>query len=151
MDQIKLFDSLDKFQKLKLVDGLQQITLNKGEFVLKEGEDGEEFYVIENGDVDCLKLHQVGSRKGFVLVRTLKSGEHFGELALINNEKRSLSIRVKSDSCKLLKLDRETFTRILGSIKDHLQKDYGKEFDLKMDKLKQEKRTFSQTFDQNQF
>ena len=84
-------------------------------------------------------------------MRTLESGAHFGELALINNEKRSLSIRVKSESCKLLKLDRETFTRILGSIKDHLQKDYGKEFDLKMDKIKQEKRTFSQTFDQNQF
>lgn len=57
MDKIKLFDSLDKFQKLKLVDGLQQITLNKGEFVLREGEDGEEFYVIEGGEVDCLKLH----------------------------------------------------------------------------------------------
>ena len=57
MDKIKLFDALDKFQKLKLVDGLQQITLNKGEFVLKEGEDGEEFYVIESGEVDCLKLH----------------------------------------------------------------------------------------------
>ena len=136
MEKIKLFSARDKFQKVKLVDGLQQSTLNKGEFVLKEGEDGEEFYVIESGEVDCLKLHQVGSRKGFVLVRTLESGAHFGELALINNEKRSLSIRVKSESCKLLKLDRETFTRILGSIKDHLQKDYGKEFDLKMDKMK---------------
>ena len=37
-------------------------------------------------------------------------------IALINNEKRSLSIRVKSENCKLLKLDRETFQRILGSI-----------------------------------
>jgi CRP-like cAMP-binding protein len=57
LDKIKLFDALDKFQKLKLVDGLQQITLNKGEFILREGEDGEEFYVIESGEVDCLKLH----------------------------------------------------------------------------------------------
>ena len=49
-------------------------------------------------------------------VRELNQGDHFGELALINNEKRSLSVRVKSDQCKLLKLDRETFSRILGSI-----------------------------------
>jgi CRP-like cAMP-binding protein len=33
---------------------------------------------------------------GLLLVRTLGEGEHFGELALINNEKRSLSVRVKS-------------------------------------------------------
>ena len=111
--------------------------------MLKEGEDGEEFYIIENGEVECLKLHTVNNRKGFVLVRSLKSGEHFGELALINNEKRSLSIRVKSEKCKLLKLDRETFTRILGSIQSHLKKDYDKEFDLKMEKMKHSKRTFS--------
>lgn len=71
LDQIKLFgkfihiidtfvDQLDKFQKLKLVDGLQTITLLKGEFVLKEGEEGDEFYIIESGQVDCLKLYNVG-------------------------------------------------------------------------------------------
>ena len=90
--------------------------LNNQEFVFKEGDSGEEFYIIESGEVECLKIHKLGLKIGFVLVRCLKSGEHFGELALINNDKRSLSIRVKSESCKLFKLDRETFTRILGSI-----------------------------------
>ena len=84
--------------------------------IFKEGDEGEEFFIIESGEVDCLKLFSLGSKKGLLHVRTLSSGEHFGELALINNEKRSLSIRVKSENCKLLKLDRETFQRILGSI-----------------------------------
>jgi CRP-like cAMP-binding protein len=66
---------------------------------------------------------------GLLLVRTLGEGEHFGELALINNEKRSLSVRVKSLKCRLLRLDRETFTRILGSIQNYLKKDYNKNFD----------------------
>ena len=43
----KKTDSLDKFQKLKLVDGLQTIQLEKKDFVLREGDDGEEFYIIE--------------------------------------------------------------------------------------------------------
>jgi CRP-like cAMP-binding protein len=34
LDKIKLFDSLDKFQKLKLVNGLQTMNLNRGEFIL---------------------------------------------------------------------------------------------------------------------
>jgi len=66
---------------------------------------------------------------GLLHVRTLGEGEHFGELALINNDKRSLSVRVKSQKCRLLRLDRETFTRILGSIQNHLKKDYNKNFD----------------------
>ena len=73
---------------------------------------------------------------GFVHVRTLAKGDHFGELALINNDKRSLSIRVKSAVCVLLKLDRETFSRILGSIDQHLKKDYDKEFDKKIEDVK---------------
>ena len=104
----------------------------QGEFIIKEGNTGDEFFIIETGEVDCLKLHTIGNKRGFVLVRTLKAGEHFGELALITNEKRSLSIRAKTN-CKLLKLDRETFTRILGSIPDNLKKDYDKEFDKKME------------------
>jgi len=87
----------------------------KGEFIIKEGNPGDEFYIIESGEVDCLKLYTVNGKRGFVLVRTLTSGDHFGELALITNEKRSLSVRAKTD-CKVLMLDRETFARIMGSI-----------------------------------
>ena len=99
-----------------MVDGLKIITIEKGEFIFKEGDEGEEFYIIEQGEVECLKLHKIGPKRGFINVRSLQNGEHFGELALINNERRSLSVRIKSTKCKLLKLDRETFTRILGSI-----------------------------------
>jgi cAMP-dependent protein kinase regulator len=115
LDSIKLFENLDKFQKLKLVDGLQQITLPAGEFIIKEGDQGKEFYIIEEGSLECLKLHNVQNKHGFMKVRILNKGEHFGELALINNNVRSLSVRAVTE-CKLLTLDRESFTRILGSI-----------------------------------
>lgn len=65
-------------------------------------------------------------------MRTLSEGDHFGEIALINKQVRSLSIRVSSaNGCKLLMLDKETFTRILGSIEKFLNKDYDKKFDNK--------------------
>lgn len=84
-------------------------------------------------------------------VRTLGTGEHFGELALINNDKRSLSVRVKSDKTSLLRLDRDAFTRILGSIENHLMKDYNRDFDEKLQLVKDQKRNFSQTFNKNEF
>lgn len=57
LESIKLFNNLDKFQKLKLVDGLQQVDFNAGEYVIKEGDQGKEFYIIEEGELECLKLH----------------------------------------------------------------------------------------------
>ena len=80
-------------------------------------------------------------------MRVLREGEHFGELALINNEKRSLSIRTQTP-CKLLKLDREAFTRILGSIEQQLAKDYNNEFQNRLNRMI-DRRRHSQTFDNN--
>jgi CRP-like cAMP-binding protein len=67
-------------------------------------------------------------------VRTLVTGEHFGELALLTpggGGKRSLSIRVKSDACKLVYLDRTDFQKIVGNISQYLKMNYGGEFDQK--------------------
>ena len=91
--------------------------------IITEGEEGDYFYIIEEGTVDCLK--QQGEH--FQFVRTLESGCHFGELALIRDTKRTLSVRVTSNSCKVLALNREAFTRILGSIEKYLKKDYADE------------------------
>lgn len=85
-----------------------------------EGDTGAEFYIIEKGNVVCLKQQEGQPDKE---VRTLGAGDHFGELALINNMPRSLGIKAKGET-RLLMLDRDTFTRILGSIEVHLKKDY---------------------------
>lgn len=69
-----------------------------------------------------------------VHVRDLGPGEHFGELALLTpggGGKRFLSIRVKSDHCKLIYLDRADFQKIVGNISKYLKMNYGSEFDQK--------------------
>ena len=58
------------------------------------------------------------------VIRVLGEGNHFGEIALINNVKRTLSVRVTSERAKFLLLTRDTFTRILGSIKSFLKEDW---------------------------
>ena len=58
------------------------------------------------------------------VIRKLTSGDHFGELALINEDKRTLSVRVGSKKLKLLALDRDAFNRILGQIDQYLNRDY---------------------------
>ena len=57
------------------------------------------------------------------MVRDLGPGSHFGEIALISNVKRTLSVKSVTAS-QLLCLSRATFIRILGNIKKYLKEDY---------------------------
>ena len=80
-----MFDNLDSSKKNKLAEGLKEVYLKNEEFVFREGDEGEDFYMIEQGEVECLKLEDMGDdEQCFVNVRVLKAGDHFGELALIN-------------------------------------------------------------------
>jgi CRP-like cAMP-binding protein len=53
----------------------------------------------------------------------LYDGDHFGEIAILKNVKRTLSVRTVTD-VKLFVLSRDAFTRILGNIRDYLKEDY---------------------------
>lgn len=56
LDSIALFDPLDKFRKLKLIDGLTTVIFQHGDMVFNEGDSGQEFYIIESGSCECLKV-----------------------------------------------------------------------------------------------
>ena len=107
---------------MKLIDGLTQATFSKDEFVFREGEIGDKFFIIESGACECLKTTEHGAMES---IRMLGEGSHFGEVAIINDSQRTLSVRAASD-CRLLVLSREAFNRILGSIKHYLKEDYRK-------------------------
>jgi len=116
---------LDRYEKLSLLDGLQVKTFKKGEVIVREGDFGDHFFIVEDGHVEC--LNKAKRPDGYIVefvIRKLTSGDHFGELALINNEKRTLTVRCGSPEVKLLSLDRATFDRILGQITNFLNRDY---------------------------
>lgn len=75
-----------------------------GDIVIKEGEEGNHFYVVQSGTLDCFK--------NGLLMTTYESGDSFGELALLYNTPRQATIISKSSSI-LLNLDRESFTSIV--------------------------------------
>ena len=80
----KALDPLKLFQ-------VEQSTLFKdGQTIFSEGDQGESMYVVKSGAV-VLKHNNK-------LLETLKPGEIFGELALIDNEKRMASAQAKGDT-----------------------------------------------------
>lgn len=90
-----------------ILDVMQEKQVEAGTRLIQEGDEGEVMWVIEDGELDCIKVIQ-GQEK---VVKTCKRGDVFGELALLYNCKRAASV-VASRACILWELDRETFKAI---------------------------------------
>jgi cAMP-dependent protein kinase regulator len=58
--------------------------------VIKQGEDGDNLYVVDKGDLDCYKRFSKDAENTYL--KTYKPGESFGELALLYNAPRAASI-----------------------------------------------------------
>lgn len=52
LNKVDLFNPLEQYEKLKLIDGLNVVIQHAGEFIFHEGDRGDHFYIIEEGDVE---------------------------------------------------------------------------------------------------
>lgn len=82
-----------------------------GEDIVREGEAGDYFYVIESGKADVWRSHDGSSR---TIVADLGPGATFGEEALLQNATRNATVRMREDG-RLLRLAKSDFDRLLKS------------------------------------
>jgi MFS family permease len=73
----------------QLARGLAPVTVPAAQWVFRQGERGDLYYVIESGEVDV-----VGDGR---LVATLGPGEGFGEIALLRSSPRTATVRARTD------------------------------------------------------
>lgn len=78
-----------------------------GEVIFRQGDAGDCMYVIQSGQVEVLKEEKGGRTE---LVRVMGSGDIFGEMALLEPEARSATVRALG-SARILTLDKKTFLR----------------------------------------
>ena len=81
---------LDGTIKAIMANNLIQEIYKQGQYIFKEGEIGSCMYIIKEGEVECIK--------GDKVVRVLKQGDNFGQKALLEDAKRSLDVRAKTDT-----------------------------------------------------
>ena len=80
----------------------------RGEVVIREGDEGDFYYVIESGRFQVERL--VGGAK--MVLAELKSGEAFGEEALVSEAKRNASV-ISLGEGELLRLGKQDFNALL--------------------------------------
>ncbi|XP_037035853.1 cAMP-dependent protein kinase type II regulatory subunit isoform X1 [Bradysia coprophila] len=101
---ILLFRSLDKEQMNQVLDAMFERKVTVDETVIRQGDDGDNFYVIESGTYKAY----VGENH----IHTYNNSGSFGELALLYNMPRAATIKAETVG-QLWAMDRQTFRRIL--------------------------------------
>ena len=103
------------FNALHLGDGfsewIHEYSFSAGDIVFREGDIGENFYMIIEGEVEVSR-NESGKKK---VLSYLASDHYFGELALVNQEPRSATITAHTD-LKLLAIKGERFVSLCDEI-----------------------------------
>ncbi|XP_017789674.1 PREDICTED: cAMP-dependent protein kinase type II regulatory subunit isoform X2 [Habropoda laboriosa] len=106
---IFLFRALDEQQMADVLDALFEKIVQPGEFIIRQDDDGDNFYVIESGKFEVYVRNQSGVES---LIHTYDNRGAFGELALLYNMPRAASVKAVTPGT-LWAMDRQTFRRIL--------------------------------------
>ncbi|XP_068132379.1 cAMP-dependent protein kinase type II-beta regulatory subunit [Hyperolius riggenbachi] len=105
---ILLFKSLDQEQMSQVLDAMFEKLVQCGDHIIDQGDDGDNFYVIDSGTYDIyVKIDGVGKCVG-----SYDNRGSFGELALMYNTPRAATI-VATSAGVIWCLDRATFRRII--------------------------------------
>ena len=109
-----IFASLSSKERRLLIDAMMMEAVPAGHVIIKQGETGDFFYVVEEGHVSFTVDNQHVGSTG--------RGGSFGELALLYNCPRAATC-LANTACRLWKVDQKTFRYMLANNQSSQQKD----------------------------
>lgn len=99
LGSVKILSSMDPYERQKIADALKEEKYKKGDYVIKEGDIGDKFFMISEGEAVATKVLKPGEAPQQVL--QYKRGDYFGERALLTNEARAANI-IATVNCIIL-------------------------------------------------
>lgn len=114
-----MFMSLDERDLQVVIDAMDQRKTTAGEYVIREGDNGDVLYIVESGEMSCTKV--INGSETFL--KKYGEGDVFGELALLYNAPRAATIQADT-ACQLWVLDRTTFNNIVKDASQNKRSKY---------------------------
>ena len=109
LQRVALFEGLNQSQLEKIGALLTERECTAGQKIFEEGELGQNFFVVLSGQVRISKrVPGVGEEA----LAILSPGDHFGEMALVDDTPRSADALAHSD-CKLAEFQRQDFDQLM--------------------------------------
>jgi ABC-type lipoprotein export system ATPase subunit len=108
---VKALHQLSKDLIMEITAGVEPLVLNPGTPVFRQGEVGDCFYIILDGECDVVYQRPGG---GETLLIRRKPGEYFGEAALVHATTRNASVRAGDRPVRLLPVSAALFDRLVN-------------------------------------
>jgi len=109
--QTKAFHKIPPANIQAIFMRMQQINYKSGDVILKQGAEGDYFYVLTRGAAVVTRETPL-SKEGIKLAE-LRVGHTFGEEALISNAKRNATVTMSTDG-SVMRLGKEDFKKLLN-------------------------------------
>lgn len=109
--QTKAFHKIPPANIQAIFMRMQQINYRAGDVVLKQGADGDYFYVLTRGK--CMVTRETPLNKDGIKLAELSVGDTFGEEALISDAKRNATVTMTTEGT-VMRLGKEDFKRLLN-------------------------------------
>ncbi|PAV87173.1 hypothetical protein WR25_02385 isoform F [Diploscapter pachys] len=122
LTKVSIFENLSEDRISKIADVMDQDYYAAGHYIIRQGEKGDTFFIINSGQVKVTQLIEGETEPREI--RTLNQGDFFGERALLGEEVRTANIIALAPGVEVLTLDRESFLKLIGDL-EALKKDYG--------------------------
>jgi len=88
---------------------MQEVPVSAGDTIIKQGADGDYYYIIKNGKAKVTRASKTGSE---LTLAQLSDGDAFGEEALLSDSKRNANITMATDGM-LMRLSKDDFNALL--------------------------------------
>ena len=109
--QTKAFHKIPPANIQAIFMRMQQINYRAGDVILKQGAEGDYFYVLTRGT--ALVTRETPLSKDGIKLAELQVGDTFGEEALISDAKRNATVTMQSDGA-VMRLGKDDFKKLLN-------------------------------------
>lgn len=120
VSKVPILENLTEAERHIVADALVPVTFKKGDIIMKQGDPGEDFFIIIEGNVVCTQY----ARKGETAqeVGHLGANDYFGEIALLLNQPRRATVTVVSHELTCVRLDKKGFETVMGPCSNILRR-----------------------------
>ena len=94
LKKVYLFSSLASDERQLIAENLEEMRYARNELIIREGEAGDSFFIIEQGEVEVFVTSPTGTKKSLTI---LSVGDFFGEIALLTGERRTASVQALTE------------------------------------------------------
>jgi len=119
---VSILKDLTMAQVTQLADTVERATFHAGETIIRKGEAGNIFFIVQSGKVKCTESGT--GERGSSVDLVLGPGDYFGERSLLFEKPRAANVIAITDT-NCLVLDRHEFDQQLGPLKELMDQNLG--------------------------